>query len=90
MENEEKQEAFDDLDDGVRTSIGFGGIGLTRENPLRIGDEFYVLMHCRVVTDGREQKKDDDGAFRYKAGVSTQVLAELDAKSAAQVAAQHR
>jgi hypothetical protein len=88
--SEQSQEAFDGVDaEGVKTAAGFAGHTFTRDQPLRIGDEMYLLVKCEVVTDGRSRKKDDDGNYAFKAGLSVAVLAELDARSAGQVALDH-
>ena len=89
MMSEEPQEVFYGLDDGVKTAIGFGGKILTRDARLVIGDDLYLLMHCEVVSDGRTQKKSDEGKLMFKAGARTTILAELDAKTAGQIAADH-
>lgn len=82
-----EQEALEGLDDGVKVALGFGGKTLTREQPLRIGDNLYLLLHCEIVSDGRSKKQEDDGKLSFKAGAKTSILAELDEGQATKVAA---
>lgn len=82
---DETQAAIEGLDDEPATALGFGGVRIDRR--LTIGDELYLVLRCEVVSDGRSRKKEDNGELAYKAGASTTVLAEIDAKTAGQVAA---
>lgn len=69
-----------DLED--KTTLGFGGKDIPRR--LHRGDTLYLLMRCDVTS---ETEKETDNGVKFSSGCRTVILAELDARQAAEVAA---
>lgn len=71
-------------DADVKTALGFGGKQIGRR--LQIGDEFYVLMHCEISSEGL--KENQDGSMSYSAGARTDILCEISEADAVKIATQ--
>lgn len=78
---------MDGLEDDEATFIGFGGQRIGRR--LEIDDEFYLVLHCKVVSTGRSKKKSDADGLKFSAGVATTIISEIDPGTAARFASDH-
>lgn len=76
------QSSLDVGDAGEKTALGFGGKTIGRR--LHRGDEFYVLMHCYVSSEG--EKETQEGGLTFHAGARTDILCEISESDAVKIA----
>jgi hypothetical protein len=76
------QETLDVGEAGEKTALGFGGKTIGRR--LHRGDEFYVLMHCYVSSEG--EKETQEGGLSFSAGARTDILCEISESDAVEIA----